>query len=170
MKKYYQLLGVRTGASQKEIYQAYRALAKEYHPDSNKPQASAERFRKIRRAYDALKDEDARSRFEAQERTLSQIEKFHALAKAREAEMRQVANGGAVRSAASRVRKGPAKVFAFPQKKKVQKESKQSGVMQFFEKIYRTVTDVTSHISDLQHRQLTRKLNRIPESEIGVRS
>ncbi|MBS1240381.1 MAG: hypothetical protein H6R45_1087 [Proteobacteria bacterium] len=61
----YSTLGVARGASEKEIKSAYRKLAKELHPDTNKdnPQA-AERFSEVTRAYDLLSDKDKRAKFD----------------------------------------------------------------------------------------------------------
>lgn len=61
----YAILGVARSASEKEIKSAYRKLAKELHPDTNKdnPKA-ADRFSEVTRAYDLLSDKDKRARFD----------------------------------------------------------------------------------------------------------
>ncbi|MBO9498808.1 MAG: DnaJ domain-containing protein [Novosphingobium sp.] len=61
----YSTLGVARSASEKEIKSAYRKLAKELHPDTNKdnPKA-AERFSDVTRAYDLLSDKDKRAQFD----------------------------------------------------------------------------------------------------------
>ena len=61
----YAILGVARAASEKEIKSAYRKLAKELHPDTNKdnPKAS-ERFSEVTHAYDLLSDKDKRARFD----------------------------------------------------------------------------------------------------------
>jgi DnaJ-class molecular chaperone len=61
----YATLGVARTASEKDIKSAYRKLAKELHPDTNKdnPKA-AERFSEVTQAYDLLSDKDKRARFD----------------------------------------------------------------------------------------------------------
>ena len=47
-RDYYQTLGVGKNASDKEIKAAYRKLARQYHPDVNKNDTTAEdRFKEI---------------------------------------------------------------------------------------------------------------------------
>jgi DnaJ-class molecular chaperone len=61
----YSTLGVSRTASEKDIKSAYRKLAKELHPDTNKdnPKA-AERFSEVTGAYDLLSDKDKRAKFD----------------------------------------------------------------------------------------------------------
>jgi DnaJ-class molecular chaperone len=61
----YQQLGIKRGASEAEVKKAYRALAKQLHPDRNKdnPKA-AERFSKVTQAYDILSDKDRRAKYD----------------------------------------------------------------------------------------------------------
>lgn len=52
----YDILGVRSDASDEEISRAYKRLAKRYHPDLNpNDTAAAERMGRINRAYDDIK-------------------------------------------------------------------------------------------------------------------
>ena len=52
-KDYYEILGVNRNASEKEIKQAYRRLARKHHPDLNPGDKSAEaKFKEINTAYD----------------------------------------------------------------------------------------------------------------------
>jgi hypothetical protein len=54
MKNYYQILEVAEGASQEEIKQAYRKLAKQNHPDVNKSPDAHQNFCEISEAYEFL--------------------------------------------------------------------------------------------------------------------
>jgi DnaJ-class molecular chaperone len=60
----YSTLGVARGASEADVKKAYRKLAKELHPDTNKDKAAAERFSRVTAAYDLLSDKDKRARFD----------------------------------------------------------------------------------------------------------
>ncbi len=56
-KDYYKLLGVARSAEEKDIKQAYRHLARKYHPDLNPGNKIAEeKFKEIQEAYDVLSD------------------------------------------------------------------------------------------------------------------
>lgn len=61
-KDYYKTLGVPRSATEKEIKQAYRTLARQYHPDVN-PE-TAEKFKEINEAYQVLSDSGKRRRFD----------------------------------------------------------------------------------------------------------
>jgi molecular chaperone DnaJ len=64
-KDYYKVLGVPKTAKPTEIKQAYRKLARKYHPDANKGNASAEeRFKEISEAYNVLSDEKRRKEYD----------------------------------------------------------------------------------------------------------
>jgi molecular chaperone DnaJ len=62
---YYELLGVPRKAAQKEIRQAYRKLARKYHPDLNPGDKSAEeKFKQVQEAYDVLSDTKKRQMYD----------------------------------------------------------------------------------------------------------
>lgn len=61
----YSALGLKRGATEKEIRSAYRKLAKEYHPDHNpNNQKAEERFKAVGAAYAILGDKEKRARFD----------------------------------------------------------------------------------------------------------
>jgi molecular chaperone DnaJ len=62
---YYELLGVPRKAAQKEIRQAYRKLARKYHPDLNPgDKSSEEKFKQVQEAYDVLSDAKKRQMYD----------------------------------------------------------------------------------------------------------
>lgn len=64
-KDYYSVLGVRHDASDKEIKQTYRRLARQYHPDVNPGDVSAEqKFKEISEAYAILSNPDSRKKYD----------------------------------------------------------------------------------------------------------
>ncbi|XP_050304827.1 dnaJ homolog subfamily C member 16 [Anthonomus grandis grandis] len=60
----YSILGVHRRASSQEIKQAYRQLAKEWHPDKSKSTEAEERFVEIKSAYELLSDPERRSLYD----------------------------------------------------------------------------------------------------------
>jgi molecular chaperone DnaJ len=62
-RDYYEMLGVSRNADADELKQAYRRLARKYHPDVNKEPEAEDRFKEISRAYEVLSDADLRSRY-----------------------------------------------------------------------------------------------------------
>jgi len=64
-KDYYKILGVNRNADEKTIKQAYRRLARKYHPDVNKAKGATERFKEINEAYEVLSDPEKRKRYDS---------------------------------------------------------------------------------------------------------
>ncbi|MEZ6047044.1 MAG: DnaJ C-terminal domain-containing protein [Planctomycetaceae bacterium] len=61
----YKTLGVSRSASANDIRKAYKKLAKQYHPDRNKDDASAaEKFKEVQEAYSVLSDENKRAQYD----------------------------------------------------------------------------------------------------------
>ena len=65
MRDYYEVLGLKPGASEDEIRKSFRALALKYHPDKNKnSEESKQKFMKVVEAYEVLSDEQARKKYD----------------------------------------------------------------------------------------------------------
>ncbi len=63
-KDYYRILGVDRKADSKAIGEAFRRLARQYHPDVNKDPQAAEKFKEINEAYQVLSDPEKRARYD----------------------------------------------------------------------------------------------------------
>ena len=64
-RDYYAILGVGRSAPDKEIKQAYRRLARKYHPDVNPGDKAAEaKFKEINEAYEVLSDPEKRKKYD----------------------------------------------------------------------------------------------------------
>ncbi len=64
-RDYYEVLGVDRKATDKEIRAAYRKLARQYHPDLNPGDKTAEaRFKEIQQAYEVLSDAEKRKKYD----------------------------------------------------------------------------------------------------------
>jgi curved DNA-binding protein len=64
-KDYYQILGLKKGASNEEIKKAYRKLAVKYHPDKNPGDKEAEeKFKEINEAYAVLSDTQKKAQYD----------------------------------------------------------------------------------------------------------
>lgn len=64
-KNYYEVLGLKKDAAEKEIKSAYRKLARKYHPDTNPGDKASElKFKEINEAYQVLSDAKKRKYFD----------------------------------------------------------------------------------------------------------
>ena len=64
-RDYFKVLGVERGADADAIKRAFRKLAREYHPDVNPGDKTAEaKFKEVSEAYEVLSDPDKRRRYE----------------------------------------------------------------------------------------------------------
>ena len=64
-RDFYEVLGVKKSATEKEIKSAYRKLAKKYHPDTNPGDKNAEqRFKEVTEAYNILSDSEKRKLYD----------------------------------------------------------------------------------------------------------
>ena len=68
MSNYYQLLGLKTNATQNEIKKAYRILSTKFHPDKNPNDKKAyleNMFKSVSEAYEVLSDENKRAEYDS---------------------------------------------------------------------------------------------------------
>ena len=64
-RDYFKVLGVERNADSDDIKRAFRKLARQYHPDVNPGDTSAEaKFKEVSEAYEVLSDPDKRSKYE----------------------------------------------------------------------------------------------------------
>ncbi len=61
----YAALGIKSDADEGALRSAYRRAARTYHPDINKEPDAADQFKRIQRAYEVLRDENMRARYDA---------------------------------------------------------------------------------------------------------
>ncbi|MBI2215381.1 MAG: DnaJ domain-containing protein [Acidobacteria bacterium] len=64
-RDYYDILGIKKGATDEEIKKAYRRLARKHHPDVNKgDKGSEDRFKEVSEAYAVLSDKEKREQYD----------------------------------------------------------------------------------------------------------
>src|SRR5512139_1100654 len=64
-RDYYDVLGVRKGASEADIKKAFRKMARKYHPDVNPGDKAAEqKFKELNEAYEVLSDTKKRQQYD----------------------------------------------------------------------------------------------------------
>jgi curved DNA-binding protein len=63
-KDYYQIMGVPRDATEAQIKQAYRKLARKYHPDVSKEKDAEARFKEVGEAYEVLKSPEKRAAYD----------------------------------------------------------------------------------------------------------
>ncbi len=64
-KDYYKTLGVEKTANDKDVKKAFRKLAKQFHPDANPDNPSAEaKFKELNEAYEVLSDPEKRAQYD----------------------------------------------------------------------------------------------------------
>ena len=64
-RDYYEVLGLKKGASDDEIKKAFRKMAMKYHPDKNPGDKTAEeQFKEVNEAYSVLSDPDKKSKYD----------------------------------------------------------------------------------------------------------
>ncbi len=63
-RDYYDVLGIKRGATDSQIKSAYRKLARKYHPDVSKAPDADEKFKESSEAYEVLSDEKKRQTYD----------------------------------------------------------------------------------------------------------
>ena len=63
-KDYYKVMGVPRDATEAQIKQAYRKLARKYHPDVSKEKDAEARFKEVGEAYEVLRSPEKRAAYD----------------------------------------------------------------------------------------------------------
>src|SRR6202020_1587290 len=63
-KDYYKVMGVARDATEAQIKQAYRKLARKYHPDVSKEKDAEARFKEVAETYEVLKSPEKRAAYD----------------------------------------------------------------------------------------------------------
>src|ERR1700677_2397325 len=70
-KDYYKVMGVARDATEAQIKQAYRELARKYHPDVSKEKDAEARFKEVGEAYEVLKSPEKRAAYDQLVKTIA---------------------------------------------------------------------------------------------------
>lgn len=70
---HYKTLGITESASQSQVKQAYRRLAKQFHPDSQNQGATTEKIASVNAAYEVLGDVDARQQYDVERQLVAKF-------------------------------------------------------------------------------------------------
>lgn len=63
-RDYYEVLGIPKNATPEQVKQAYKELAKKFHPDINKEEGAEEKFKEVLEAYTILSDQQKRQAYD----------------------------------------------------------------------------------------------------------
>ena len=63
-RDYYEVMGVPRTATAEQIKNAYRRLARKYHPDVSKEAGAEDKFKAVNEAYEALRDPQKRAAYD----------------------------------------------------------------------------------------------------------
>ena len=63
-RDYYEVLGLAREATNEEIRKAFRKLAFKYHPDHNREDGAADKFKEVNEAYEVLSDPEKRAAYD----------------------------------------------------------------------------------------------------------
>ena len=63
-RDYYEVLGVDKSAGDKELKNAFRSLARKYHPDRSTEEDAEDKFKEIQEAYAVLSDSEKRQMYD----------------------------------------------------------------------------------------------------------
>ena len=66
LPNYYKILGIKGSAGETEIHDAYRLLARKWHPDINPDPEASQKFIELREAYEVLRDPQRRESYDVQ--------------------------------------------------------------------------------------------------------
>ena len=72
---HYETLGVAESATQGQVKQAYRKLAKQFHPDSQNKEATHEKIAQVNAAYEVLGDAKERQRYDTERQLLAKAQR-----------------------------------------------------------------------------------------------